>query len=322
MLDGADDLDEVMQIFLDRSARKHQHFEHINVNEWDLLDPLNVVGATHQFIQPLDFLTGRMIRSPGPGSLPFHGPNSPASQETFRDEEDPESLTTDEECGETEGEATEQDEDQCPQQAETGGETTPNFGRTEVWVEFVDTIPGVTDLEKLMQEPLGMSHQKTAPQARVPTTSRTTRRRKVRYAQAGEQMGQAAPTTRRPQKSLEPMGRPRGQDTPTTRGDRQSHKSLQKHFRRRTARATLNRLIRDFGTPEQEAKTERWSQPISDREAPQPPPELEDQRHLPEKKAVRFQEEEQVQTDQGHEEAPGAQPPVVDLLNLGEWGET
>ena len=37
----------------------------------------------------------------------------------------------------------------------------------------------------------------------------------------------------------------------------QQDKSLQKNFRRRVARATPNRLVRDFGTPEQEAKTER-----------------------------------------------------------------
>ena len=161
--DGADDPDEVMQIFQDRSARGHQPFEPINVNEWDPfaeLDPLNVGGATHQFIQPVDLLTGDDDHVTGgasspPGSLPFHGPNSPASQETFPDEEDPEFLTTDEECEETDGEAPERDEDQCQQHAETGGETTPNFGRTEGWLEFVDVIPGVTAWEKLMHEPWG-----------------------------------------------------------------------------------------------------------------------------------------------------------------------
>ena len=77
-------------------------------------------------------------------------------------------------------------------------------------------------------------------------------------------------------------------------------KSLQKNFRRRVAPATPNRLIRDFGTPEQEEKTERWSQPISEREAPQPPPDLlpwqsilpplgKTSDTLPEKKVARFQ---------------------------------
>ena len=31
----------------------------------------------------------------------------------------------------------------------------PTFGHTDGWVEFIDIIPGVTDLEKLMQEPFG-----------------------------------------------------------------------------------------------------------------------------------------------------------------------
>ena len=67
-----------------------------------------------------------------------------------------------------------------------------------------------------------------------------------------------------------------------------------------SARATPARLVRDFGTPEQEAKTERWSQPVSEREPPQPPPDLmawqlivpppgTTSETLPAKKVVRFQ---------------------------------
>ena len=50
-----DEVDEIMQIFLEGSAGGHLPCEPVNIND---PDPLNVGGTTHQFLQPLDVLTG------------------------------------------------------------------------------------------------------------------------------------------------------------------------------------------------------------------------------------------------------------------------
>ena len=88
-----------------------------------------------------DDITGQASSSQGPPArLPFHGPNSPASQETFPDEEDPEFLTTDEEVVEEEecgGEQCQNDGEQ-----EQGGESAPNSAGTIGWTEVIDIIPG------------------------------------------------------------------------------------------------------------------------------------------------------------------------------------
>ena len=44
-------------------------------------------------------------------------------------------------------------------------------------------------------------------------------------------------------------------------------KSLQRAYRRRTAKAAPSRLIQEYGTPERAAKTVRWSQHLEEREA-------------------------------------------------------
>ena len=47
-MEEADDLDEVMQIFLDRSAGRHQTFEPVNVDEWDpFAEPDSLNGERH-----------------------------------------------------------------------------------------------------------------------------------------------------------------------------------------------------------------------------------------------------------------------------------
>ena len=98
-------------------------------------------------------------------------------------------------------------------------------------------------------------------------------------------------------------------------------RSQRKPFRRRTARATPSRLIRDFGTPEVEAQTTRWAQPLGERDPPQPPPELPPwQSILPplgkvsETLPARFQEEQMPPPNHGDRDA---QLLVVDLLGLG-----
>ena len=78
-------------------------------------------------------------------------------------------------------------------------------------------------------------------------------------------------------------------------------KSLQRPFRRRTAKQTPAMLIRDYGTPEKAAKIGRWSQPLEEREMQQPeldlppwgtilPPEGPHSKVLPAQKLGRLDE--------------------------------
>ena len=153
-------MDEIMQIFLYRSSGGHLPLEPINVNEWDPfaeLGPWNVGGATHQFLQPVDLLTGEDDRVTGgasssqgpPGRLPFHGPNSPESQETFPDEEDPDFMTTDEEYEEEVGKNIHGVGSSARMKESQGGKRLPTSG----WSSSPSSR--VTDLEKLMQKPWG-----------------------------------------------------------------------------------------------------------------------------------------------------------------------
>ena len=82
-----EEVDEIMQVFLERSAGGHLPFVPIPEDELDPfadLDPLAPGGATHQFVQP-DYRTGedQFEETTGgassshdpPSRLPFHGPN-------------------------------------------------------------------------------------------------------------------------------------------------------------------------------------------------------------------------------------------------------
>ena len=160
------------------------------------LDPLSW-GDHASFLQPLDLLTGDDDANTGgasssqapPTHLPFHGPNSPASQETFPDEVDPEFLTTDEEAL-AEDEACQGES--MPERSTRGGEGTPNFGGTIGWTETIDIIPGVTDIEQLMQEPWGDEEpdlQETNKGERDSTGGKDVEKREDRHEHRGRASG-------------------------------------------------------------------------------------------------------------------------------------
>ena len=189
----------------------------------------------------------------------FLGPNSPASQETFPDEEEPDFLTTDEGARADD----EAGGSQCPNHRQEGGESTPNFGRTAGWTETIDIIPGVTDIEKLMQEPWGDEEpalQETSKGEKDGTGEQDAEKREERDEHRGESKWIMQTRLREGRRTAWSRRDLLGGKIhlPQEEIDKQD-RTLQRPFRRRTARATPARLVRD-GTPEREAQTTRWAQ--------------------------------------------------------------